>query len=808
MRVQDSPTQLEPPDAKTLWQCARADNARCLVRMVLVTLWMLVPMTLTAALGTIGFSGVDGSAVASFWPASAFQAVFSIWFGVWGVAAGVVGPMLGNAIVGEAFWQYAAANLVQSAVPGLWFRWRKLDPRLRTGRDWLELVLVCVLLTNLLGAAAGTIEHQLRPGPAGADAAAAGVFLPWLLGNVLPALVLAPALLKAGSSMVVRGAAFCQSFWRPGNPSPSNRFIPRFDDAPIVVKLLLLTMVAGVGPLSLVAGWMLIGTLRQADVVAAEANRDVAREIRSSVERHALLLESIRNAADQPHLDADQRAALLARWNRQPEGFADLRVMDVADALAQARQRFDEATLEANPVLFFEPTWADPTRSGTESVIFGLAQLQSQPGRAIVGQCLWRDDQPMSSRFAAVGAVFVFDDLGRTLYVDARAPSLGLDDWRFDPGALDGGAGRFEHAGREFYLGQAPLRQLGWRFVTVTPARLGRATVLQQVPDALLAGLNLTIFVSVIAGLAIARRISNRVLGIADRVRQSGSDPASLELPVAGRDEFGYLAETLNRVNRERIEYIRQLRETTAEKERLATEMDLAREVQRTILPETPPSIENYEIAAFCRPAREVGGDFFDFFAEDDWLMVMIGDAAGKGLKAAMYITETHGLAHSVARLRTTPDQILAEVNASICSSRGETENFITMFCAALQPRQHRLLYSSAGHNPPVRVRDGQVQRLKLGGVPLAVMQDSEYELHELSLAVGDAVILYTDGVTEAKDVDEQLYELQRLEAEAARAPAESAAELLQRVVASVTAFAGAAPQSDDMTLVVLRRVR
>ncbi len=128
----------------------------------------LIPMTLTATLGTISFSGPDGSAIASFWPAAALQIVFSIWFGVPGAAAGIVGPMLGNALVGGSPLLYVPANAVQSILPGVIFRRLKLDPRLRSRRDWAGLIVLCCVLSNALGAALGVGEAHFRAGQAGA----------------------------------------------------------------------------------------------------------------------------------------------------------------------------------------------------------------------------------------------------------------------------------------------------------------------------------------------------------------------------------------------------------------------------------------------------------------------------------------------------------------------------------------------------------------------------------------------------------------------------------------------------------------
>ena len=145
-------------------------------------LLLLVPMTLTATLGTISFSGSDGSAIASFWPAAALQIAFSIWFGLPGALAGTVGPMLGNWLVGGSPLLFVPANALQSILPGLAFRWLKLDPRLRTLRDWAGLILICCVAGNALGAGLGVSENYLRDLAAGKVSQVASWWGNWDVG--------------------------------------------------------------------------------------------------------------------------------------------------------------------------------------------------------------------------------------------------------------------------------------------------------------------------------------------------------------------------------------------------------------------------------------------------------------------------------------------------------------------------------------------------------------------------------------------------------------------------------------------------
>lgn len=791
----------DPPDARALWLVPPGQKVRPRLRHLVLVVLLLVPTTLTATLGTISFSKPDGTAIASFWPAVAFQIVFSIWFGVYGALAGVIGPMLGNGLVGESALLYIPGNAIQSCLAGLWFRYRKLDPRLRSRRDWAGLILVGILLANALGAVAGVTESNLREAAGGGGQIGAGLwgvrFVRWFAGNTVPCLLLAPAMLMAVSPMLVRSQSFCQRFWggTDGGPGPTPRH--RFSDMPVVAKLLALMLAAGILPLSVLAAWSVWDTMKTADRLAAARNHEAAREIRNDVERHELMLRMWAAELDRPDLSDAQRKALLKEWAAVPKAFNALEITDRARIEGKLSPEL-RRVFPAAPVVFYV---VGDRRTGN---LHGAARLKSMPDKVLTGSVVWRGDQPRTAQWAAVEAVVVLDRDGNELYRDGPVE---LRDWRVSEDDSYTAPDKIRHGERTWHVAEAELPRLGWRFVTLTSAKAGQAVTLANVPNTLAALINLSIFGSLIAGSAVARGISGRLLAMAECVRETGAEPGKLQIRVRGRDELGYLGDTLNRMSQDLAENVRRLQETTTEKERLAAEMELAREVQRGILPAHPPQVPGYEFAAASHPAREVGGDFFDFFLDADGRAVMmIGDAAGKGLKAAMFITETHGLAHAVALDRPTPERILSGVNQAMASERVTSSDFVTMLCAVLEPQQHRLLYASAGHHPPLLLHDGQTRSLELGSLPLAISDQADYELHQVGIAPGDAVILYTDGVTEASNPDDELFDVQRLEAVARRHAAGSASELLDAVLEAVWEFVADAPQSDDITLLVLRR--
>ena len=762
---------------------------------------LLVPMTLTATLGTMSFSRPDGTAIVSFWPAAAFQVVFSIWFGVYGALAGIIGPMLGNTLVGGSPFLYIPANLIQCCLAGLWFRHLKLDPRLRSKRDWIGLIVVGCIAGNALGALAGVTESYLRNvAAAGASYDWWGTLLRWFSGNTVPCVLLAAALMKVASPMVVRDPVFCQSFWGGAGGAHECKCRVRFRDLPMVGKLMVLLLVAGIVPLLAVAGSSVWDTMKGADRLAAEINRQVAHDIRNEIERHELMLRLWATELAHPGVEEDDREALLAQWSEVPQGFELLEIIELERVLEEMPAGQREIFREQS-VAFYDAV----TESG-EPALRGAFRLASMRGKALTGLVVWRERSPFATRVAEGQALLVLDRDGHELY---RNLPEELDGWRPAKRSSESRAvPTVRHEGHTWHMVETDLPRLGWRFVALTSARAGQALFLANIPSHLSVLINLAIFGSLIGGSAIAQRISGRVLTMARVVRETGGEPGKLRLPVSGRDELGYLAETLNRTSDELAASVRELRETTAEKERLAAEMELAHEMQTSILPTEPLDVPGYELAAACHPAREVGGDFYDYFVGGpEHAVMMIGDAVGKGLKAAMLTTETHALAHAAARHLATPGKILDAVNSSMLSTRRELSgDFVTMVCAMLQPHRNRLLYASAGHPSPILVRDGQIQALELGGYPLAIDPEADYPLRRIEIAPCDTVILYTDGVTDAADTGGDRFGLEHLHELARRHAGLGAAQMLDAVLETLRAFASGAPQADDITLLVLRR--
>lgn len=255
-------------------------------------------------------------------------------------------------------------------------------------------------------------------------------------------------------------------------------------------------------------------------------------------------------------------------------------------------------------------------------------------------------------------------------------------------------------------------------------------------------------------------------------------------------------------------------RRTAAEKdryrrelERREYEMETARGIQQSFLPESPPQVEGFELAALSLPAREVGGDFYDFIpiSQDKWGLV-IADVSGKGVPAALFMALSRTLVRANVMADLTASEAIQRANHLI-SQDARSGMFVTLFYAVLDSKRKRLNYVNAGHNPPLLLKGsaGNVILLEAKGIALGVMDDIDLEERELELASNDTVTLYTDGVTEAINGKEEQFGQERLIEAVARSNNLPAQDLINRIKEEVTAFAQGQPQFDDFTLVILK---
>ena len=276
------------------------------------------------------------------------------------------------------------------------------------------------------------------------------------------------------------------------------------------------------------------------------------------------------------------------------------------------------------------------------------------------------------------------------------------------------------------------------------------------------------------------------------------------------KDEVGRLAESFVFMRSELRKNVKELMETTAAKERIESELQIAHDIQMGILPKVFPPFperDEFEIYATLEPAKEVGGDLYDFFFVDrNHLCFVVGDVSGKGVPAALFMAVSKTLVKMEATRGLTCDQILTQVNLDLAMDNPSLM-FVTLFLGILDIRTGDLEYCLGGHDPPYIIRtSGDIERLPLtDGKLLGVDKDFRYEARKTVIHKGETIFLYTDGVTEAMNLDEQFFSEERLEEILAHLKEKGITEMIQSIRSEVETFSEGTPQSDDITMLALK---
>ena len=304
----------------------------------------------------------------------------------------------------------------------------------------------------------------------------------------------------------------------------------------------------------------------------------------------------------------------------------------------------------------------------------------------------------------------------------------------------------------------------------------------------------------------LSRMITNPILALMRGAKAIGRVEMEHTVEVKTGDELEVLADSFNKMARDLKWHMEDLKCTTAEKERLQKELEIARGIQLRLLPQHPPYIEGMDLVANNIPAQEIGGDFYDYIpiSRGSWGLV-IADVSGKGMPAAIFM----GLSRTIVRASATDNLSAAaaikQANELIC--RDSTSGmFVTLFYAILDVKERKLRYVNAGHNPPLLIRNGgEVELLRARGIALGVTHYIDLQEAERTLQPGDTIVFYTDGVTEAINAEEEAFGERRLIEIVRENSSLPARGIIGKVEEAVVAFAGKEPQFDDITLLVLK---
>lgn len=243
------------------------------------------------------------------------------------------------------------------------------------------------------------------------------------------------------------------------------------------------------------------------------------------------------------------------------------------------------------------------------------------------------------------------------------------------------------------------------------------------------------------------------------------------------------------------------------EKERLEREMELASRIQQEILPDQLPEPQGWELCGWSRPARQVGGDYYDAFGiEDGKTMLVLGDVTGKGMPAALLVSTLHSALRLLSDRGLELGALLARLNLHVCESSASNK-FITCFLGELEPAIGRVTWANAGHNPPLVIRaSGEAEELPASGIPIGLLPVGAWTASELVLGPGDMLCVYSDGITEAATVDEEEYGPRRLTDLLRRMRSEPLAAIKAALIDEVAQFVGDQPPADDQTVLLVRR--
>jgi sigma-B regulation protein RsbU (phosphoserine phosphatase) len=314
----------------------------------------------------------------------------------------------------------------------------------------------------------------------------------------------------------------------------------------------------------------------------------------------------------------------------------------------------------------------------------------------------------------------------------------------------------------------------------------------------------------------LARHISGPMAKLAGLIRSVVENDFRLDtirrttletIAEKSHEEVACVANAFCRMEGRLENYLVELQETTAERERIRSELSIAHDIQMGLLPRRLPQLPGCDVFARVIPAKEVGGDLFEVAALDDRrLLLVVADVSGKGISAGMFMAVTKTLLDAARGNYDEPHDLVRFLNEHL-SAENEACMFVTMFLAIFDTHTGKLHYTNAGHNPPyIRRENGVLETLEgRHGMALGIAAGQTYQSNSATLGSGDLLLLFSDGVTEAQDVNESLFSEERLEACLRRSEHEDAGETATAVIDQVRQFQGAAAQFDDITLVTLR---
>ena len=495
--------------------------------------------------------------------------------------------------------------------------------------------------------------------------------------------------------------------------------------------------------------------------------------------------------------------------------------------------------------LYFTPITHD-YHTGRPSIMCGIPVYQGGKFRGAAGAGMYLDGiEDMISRvnIGETGNAFIMNQEGQVLFSTYEDGLLQVSDEETD--LLDmqdegirslvrsavqkeAGVDLLNIDGTSCCAAYAPMKTVGWTFFIILPQeevdapskqlladlnllsdQAGKSTdkMIQNAFNVLVLVLLISLFLTVIAALILSSRVTNPIRKLTDKVSALRRQEPVTSWDLGSDDETQLLADHFETLTEEARVYVENLQSVTAEKERIGAELNIATQIQVSMLPSIVPPISNrddFGIYASMDPAREVGGDFYDFFLiDEDHLGLVIADVCGKGVPAALFMMASKIILANNAMMGKSPAKVLEDTNNAICSNN-KLDMFVTVWFGIMELSTGKITAANAGHEYPVIMNaDGRYELVKdnphgfaVGGFP-----EEEYTEYEWQLRPGQKLFLYTDGLPEAMTKDREPFGTDRilevLNADTARSPKET----LEAMSAAVGQFVGDAEQFDDLTM-------
>jgi len=360
------------------------------------------------------------------------------------------------------------------------------------------------------------------------------------------------------------------------------------------------------------------------------------------------------------------------------------------------------------------------------------------------------------------------------------------------------------------WISYSPLLSSGWSLGIIFPREELLYDIIKLNRVVLMLGV-LGFIVLFIILFFIAISITRPIKILAKTTNDIGKGKLDFDLSaITSADEVGMLANSFVYMRDSLKKHIKELTETTAVKERMQSELRIAHDIQMGIIPKIFPPFPDrseFDIYGILAPAKEVGGDFYDFFLMDhERLCFVVGDVSDKGVPASLLMAVTKTMIKTMSKDADSPSEILDKVNREIAHDN-DSSMFITIFCGILNINSGELLYSNAGHNPPLVLHaNGEIEFLKSETcIAVGAFEKAVYKSNKISLSNGDSICVYTDGVTEAINENGQLFNEQRLKDAVYSLRNRSIKEIVLETYNKVSEYSKGMPQADDITLLAIQ---